>query len=114
MLRPRPGATDEVQRLLDDLDESLSGAHGLVLSFVMQVEPDRLGRVALWHSREDADREATREHTLSVRSRLRHLSMDTQEMLMEVKSGHVPKELTSLLAGDLDIEAKRDLAGAEA
>ncbi len=113
LLRPRPGASEEVQRLLEDLDESLAGSEGLVLSFVTQVETDRLGRVALWHSKEDANHEATREHILSLRSRLRHLSMDTQEVLMEVKSGHVPQELTSLLAGDLDIELNRKLVEAE-
>jgi hypothetical protein len=104
LLRPRPGAVDEVQRLLESLDEALCGSEGLVLSFVTQVQTDRLGRVALWHSRDDANREATREHILSLRSRLQHLSVNTQEMLMEVKSGHVPQELTSLLAGDLDVE----------
>jgi hypothetical protein len=77
------------------------------------VESDRLGRVALWHSKDYANREATREHILSLRSRLRHLSLDTQEVLMEVKSGHVPQELTSLLAGDLDIDETRSLVGAE-
>jgi hypothetical protein len=113
LLRPRPGATEETQRLLEELDGALRGSEGLVLSFVTQVESDRLGRVALWHSKDYANREATREHILSLRSRLRHLSLDTQEVLMEVKSGHVPQELTSLLAGDLDIDETRSLVGAE-
>jgi hypothetical protein len=113
LLRPRTGATKEVQHLLEELDESLSGSEGLVLSFVTQVETDRLGRVALWHSKEDANREATRDRILSLRSRLRYLSVDTQEVLMEVKSGHVPQELTSLLAGDLDVEKTHELVGAE-
>ncbi len=113
LLRPRIGATEEVQRLLDQLDESLASAEGLVLSFVTQVETDRLGRVSLWHSKEDANRVATQEHILSLRSRLRHLSTDTQEVLMEVKSGHVPPEMTSLLAGDLDIENLRAPVTAE-
>jgi hypothetical protein len=109
--RPRSGASDEVQLLLEALDESLSGSEVLLLSFVTQVETDRLGRIALWHSKEDANKEATREHILSLRSRLRYLSLDTQEVLMEVKSGHVPLELTGLLAGDLDMT--RQMAGAE-
>ena len=103
LLRPRPGAIAETQRLLEDLDQALSAADGLLLSFVTQVETDRLGRVALWHTKEDANRAATREHTLSLRSRLRHLALDTQEVLMDVKSGHVPPELTALLAGNLDV-----------
>jgi hypothetical protein len=113
LLRPRKGAFEEMQRLLDELDESLAATEGLILSFVTQVETDRLGRVSLWHSKEDANRVAGQEHILSVRSRLHRLSLDTQELLMEVKSGHVPATMTALLAGDLDIEATRPPAGAE-
>jgi hypothetical protein len=109
LLRPRPGAIEETQRLLEALDDALCDSKGLVLSFVTQVQTDRLGRVALWHSKDDANREATREHILSLRSRLRHLALDTQEVLMEVKSGHVPQELTSLLAGDLDVDEVQSL-----
>ena len=109
----RPGATEETQRLLEALDEALCSSEGLVLSFVTQVKTDRLDRVALWPSKEDANREATREHILSLRSRLRYLSLETQEVLMEVKSGHVPQELTSLLAGHLGAVAAPGLVGAE-
>ena len=109
----RPGATEETQRLLEALDEALCSSEGLVLSFVTQVKTDRLDRVALWPSKEDANREATREHILSLRSRLRYLSLETQEVLMEVKSGHVPQELTSLLAGHLGAVEAPELVGAE-
>jgi hypothetical protein len=105
LVRPRPGASGEAQRLLEDLDESLAGSPGLVFSFVTQAEANALVRVAIWRSKEAANRQATREHVLSVRSRLRFLSLDTEEVLMEVKPGHVPKELTALLAGDLDVDA---------
>ena len=104
LLRPRPGATQDVQALLEELDASLAGSEGLLLSFVTQVEANRLGRVAFWRSKDEANREATRDHVLSLRSRLRFLSVETQEVLMEVKSGHVPPELASLLAGDLEID----------
>ena len=111
LLQPRPGALEETQRLLEALDDALCDSEGLVLSFVTQVQTNRLGRVALWHTKDDANREATREQILSLRSRLRNLSVDTQEVLMEVKSGHVPQELTSLLAGDLDVDGTPALAG---
>jgi hypothetical protein len=104
LLKPRPGATADVQELLEELDASLAGSEGLLLSFVTQVEANRLGRVAFWSSKDEANREATRDHVLSLRSRLRFLSVETQEVLMEVKSGHVPPELASLLAGDLDVD----------
>jgi hypothetical protein len=105
LLRPRPGATEDVQKLLEELDALLAGSEGLVLSFVTQVEANRLGRVAFWHSKDEANREATRDHVLSLRSRLRFLSVDTQEVLMEVKSGHVPPELASVLGGDFDVDS---------
>lgn len=113
LLRPRTGSRDEVQGLMEDLDEELSGSDGLLLSFVTQ-EGERLGRVSLWHSKDDANREATRERVLSLRSRIRYLSLETQEVLMEVQSGHVPRELTALLAGDLETDdSARGLATTE-
>ncbi len=113
LLRPRAGSRDDVQRLVEDLDEELAGSDGLLMSFVTQ-EGDRVGRVSLWHSKEDANREATRERILSLRSRIRYLSMETQEVLMEVQSGHVPRELTALLGGDLVTdESARELATTE-
>lgn len=111
LLRPRPGATADVQELLEELDASLAGSEGLLLSFVTQVEANRLGRIAFWHSKDEANREAMRDHVLSLRSRLHFLSVDTQEVLMEVKSGHVPPELASLLAGELDVDAAIDRLG---
>ena len=99
LLRPRPGGTADVQVLLEELDASLAGSEGLLMSFVTEVESNRLGRVALWHTKEDANREATRDHVLALRSRLRFLSVDTREVLMEVKSGHASPDLASMLAG---------------
>jgi hypothetical protein len=105
LLRPRQGVTADVQALLEELDASLAGSEGLLLSFVTEVEANRLGRVAFWQSKEAANREATRDHVLSLRSRLRFLSLDTQEVLIEVKSGHVSPGLASILAGDVDFDA---------
>ncbi len=113
LLRPRDGRREEVQRLVEDLDGELAGSDGLLLSFVTQ-EGDRVGRMSLWQSKDDANREATRERILSLRSRIRYLSIETQEVLMEVQSGHVPRELTALLAGDLVTdESARELATTE-
>jgi hypothetical protein len=113
LLRPRPGASGDVQALLEELDASLAGCDGLLLSFVTQVESNRLGRISFWQSKEAANREATRDHVLSLRSRLRLLSIDTQEVLMEVRSGHVPPELASWLPGDVDLDTISHLEEAE-
>ena len=112
LLKARPGATEEAQRLLEELDEALCDSDGLVLSFVAQMEAGRYGRIALWHTKEDANREAVRDHILALRSRLRHLSLDTQEVLMDVRSGHIPRELITHLAGDLDTAERAAMAGA--
>jgi hypothetical protein len=90
MLQPRPGSEVEARELLEELDTSLVGADGLVFSLVMSQER-KLGRVALWHSKDDANREATSDHVMSIRSRLRFLSLSTDETLLEVKSGHLPE-----------------------
>ena len=112
LLRPRPGATADVQALLEELDASLAGSEGLLLSFVTGVESNRLGRVSFWQSKDAANREATRDHVLSLRSRLRFLSAETQEVLMEVKSGHVTADLDSILAGGLDSHHRLGAGGA--
>ena len=114
LIKPRPGSENEVQRLMEELDGQLGSCEGLVLSFVTRLETNRLGRVSLWHSKDAANREAHRDHILSLRSRLRVLSLATEEVLLDVKSGHVPRELTQLLAGDLDIELPlKELIGTE-
>jgi hypothetical protein len=113
LLRPRAGAAEDVQRLLEELDRSLASAEGLLLSFLTRLEAGRLGRIAFWQSKEAANREATREHVLSLRSRLRLLSAETEEVLMEVRSGHVPPELVALMAGDLESDTAEQLAEPE-
>jgi hypothetical protein len=90
---------------MEALDVCLAGSPGMILSFVTDSESTRIGRVSLWHSKDDANQVALRDDILALRSQLRRLSIDTQETLMEVKSGHVPEPLAALLAGDLDVES---------
>jgi hypothetical protein len=99
-----PGNSEAAQEALEALDASLAGMPGLILSFVTEVESDRLGRIALWHSKEDANQVAVREDVLALRARLQRLSLSTKETLMELRSGHVPQHLASQLAGDLDLD----------
>ena len=61
MLQPRPGSESEARELLEELDSSLIGADGLVFSLVMSQESSKLGRVSLWHSKDAANREASRD-----------------------------------------------------
>ncbi len=95
-LEPRRGSEDEVERLLEELDATVANAPGLIMSFLLNQEPRRLGRISFWQSKDGANREAANSHVLSLRSRLRHLSVDTEERLLEVTSGFLPEGFSSL------------------
>lgn len=96
ILEPRPGYEAEVERLLDELDVTLSGAPEMVFSLVFRQDQRQLGRMSLWLSKDGANREAANSHVLSLRSRLRYLSVHTEERLLEVKSGFMPEGFASL------------------
>ena len=96
LLQPRPGSESEVLHLLEELDSNLAGASGLLFSVVMGEEAKRLGRVSLWRSKEDANREAVSDRTLSLRSRLRFLSLETTEEMLDVQSARVSEAVSSL------------------
>ena len=96
LLEPRPGSEDQVQHLIEELDVALSGAEGMLFSLVLRQEPRRVGRVSFWLTKDGANREAANHHVLSLRARLRFLSVNTEERLLEVKSGHMPEGFASL------------------
>ena len=96
MVRPRPGSEQEVRRLMEELDSDLAESPGFIFSFVMTRESQRIGRVSLWRSKEDANREAMSQRTISLRSQLHHLSTETEESVMEVESGHLPEGFSRL------------------
>jgi hypothetical protein len=97
LLRPRPSAEADLQHLLEDLDRSLADAPGLLFSFVLSEAGGRFGRVSLWLSKEDANREATSPHILSLRSHLRYLSVEHEETLLQVESGYLPSGFNALI-----------------
>lgn len=104
LIEPKPGNEQETQRVLSMLDEKLASTPGLIFSFVTGLETDRLGRVALWHSKDEANRVAMRDDVLALRARLRALALSTQETLMELSSGYLPEPLAALIAGDMAME----------
>jgi hypothetical protein len=96
LLQPRPGTEAEVGDLLVELDEKLSRGQGLLFSMVI-AEP-RLGRVSVWTSKDAANHEAVSDTTLSLRSRLRYLSLTAEESLLEVENAPATQpELEQLL-----------------
>ena len=100
LLRPRQGEEREAARVLDTLDSHIARAPGLLLSLVMTGETDGLGRVSVWRSKEEANREAMSDRTMALRSRLHQLAATTEEHLFELESGNLRKALESLLALD--------------
>jgi hypothetical protein len=114
LIEPAPGSEIEVERVMEALDRCLANTPGLILSFVTESTGSRLGRVSLWQSREDANQVALRDDILALRAQLRALALNTEEALMDLKSGHVPQHLAAQLAGDLEIEPVAATMGAVA
>lgn len=98
LVEPTAGSGGEAQRVLEALDGKLADTPGLILSFVTELEKDRLARIALWETKEDANRMAMREDILALRSRLRRLTVRTEETLLEVKSASLPPQVAPLLS----------------
>jgi hypothetical protein len=104
LIEPRPGYRQEAQEVLSLLDEKLARTPGLIFSFVTEIEADRLGRVALWHSKEAANHVALRDDILALRSRLLSLVLTTEETLMDLRSGYLPEPIAALINGDMEME----------
>lgn len=65
----------QVEGVLDELEDHLSGLPGYVMGFrfVGHEDEDEVGRVSLWSTHEDADRAATQDHTMVLRARIHQL-----------------------------------------
>jgi hypothetical protein len=104
LIEPKQGNREEMQEVLTLLDAKLAKTPGLIFSFVTEIETDKLGRIALWRSKDQANHIAMREDVLALRARLRSLALNTEETLMELHSGYLPEPLSALLAGDMVME----------
>ena len=87
IMRPVPGRRQEVERLLEELEAWVSQQKGYLFgihlsSFDLTGE---LGRVAVYASREDANRIAVMDHTVALRSQVHDAIMPGHmESLFEV------------------------------
>lgn len=88
VVRPLPGREQEVAELLRELNAHLATQPGFVESYELEDNEDRevLGRVAVWESRQAADRAANTVHTIALRARLQALSRPETDRLFEVVS----------------------------
>jgi hypothetical protein len=103
-MEPKPGRQLEAQVVLRMLDEKLATTPGLIFSFVTAAGADRLGRIALWHSKEEANQVAMRDDILALRARLRSVALSTEETLMQLDSGYLPEPVAALFCGDVELE----------
>ena len=77
LMHPKPGQEERVSQILDDLLSFLPTQPGYVRGYKLSGEPHnpqgRVGRLVVWLSEADANRAATTQHDLSVRSELMQL-----------------------------------------
>ena len=72
VVTPVAGESAEVQRLLNDIEAATAGLPGFVMGgvFTDSEVSDRMGRFALWATREDADKASSVDRVMSLRSEL--------------------------------------------
>ncbi len=87
LVKPVPGASEEVVQLLNQLEDATAVLPGFLMGGVFSdVEAsDRLGRFALWTSREDADKASVTDRVMHLRSELHQRIMPGhEESLFEI------------------------------
>src|SRR5688572_3879311 len=91
LVTPAEGAHDEVLDLLNDLEGATAGLPGFLQGgvFVDSEASNRVGRFALWATREDADKASVTDRVMSIRSRL-HLIIEPGhlESLFEMRGAN--------------------------
>ena len=75
LMRAQDGRRHELEALFDELEEHLSQQQGYVLGFRFEgrEDPEVIGRVAVWQSREVANKAALLTHTQALRSQIHRL-----------------------------------------
>lgn len=72
LARPMEGRDDEAQRLEADLVSHFSTQEGFVAGYRLTARDGgrEIGRITIWESEEAADRAATTQHVMALRSEL--------------------------------------------
>ena len=87
LVTPVPGSAAEVLDLLNQLEDATADLPGFLMGgvFTDSEVSDRLGRFAVWGSREDADKASTTSRIMHLRSELHQRIMaGHDESLFEV------------------------------
>ena len=83
IFEPMPGKQAEVERLLDSLEAVLSKYPGYVMGgrFSAADRPEEVGRLGIWQEHTQADRAATDDDVIALRSQIHQI----------VKTGHMER-----------------------
>ncbi|MSP78957.1 MAG: hypothetical protein EXR67_05330 [Dehalococcoidia bacterium] len=94
LMKVTPGNRKELEHLQEALEEFLSKQKGFVMgiSFESLNDKETIGRITLWVSEEDANRGATLDHTVAIRSRM-HLIMEPGHMEQLVQIIGTPRNV---------------------
>jgi hypothetical protein len=87
VVTPVQGEADPVLRLLNELEEATAGLPGFIMGgvFTDSEASERVGRFALWGSREDADKASSVDRVMALRSELhRRIEAGHLESLFEI------------------------------
>ena len=87
VVTPVRGDASEVSRLLNELEGATAGLPGFLMGgvFTDSEASDRVGRFALWSTRDDADKASSGDRVMALRSELhRRIEAGHLESLFEV------------------------------
>ena len=72
LARPAEGGSEEAQRLEEDLLSHFSAQEGFVSGYRLAARNGgrEVGRITIWESEEAAERAATSQHVMALRSKL--------------------------------------------
>ena len=80
LMTPRPGQEQALTGLLDRLVEYFHDKPGFIAAYRISADPhakdDRVGRISIWQSEEDANRMSSDKHDLALQSEIKLLAVD--------------------------------------
>mgnify|MGYP001612014556 CR=1 FL=1 len=75
VVHPLPDSASRVEALLDQLEAHYATFPGYILGFRYRPagNPGEIGRIAVWHSHQDANHASQNEHVVALRARINAL-----------------------------------------
>ncbi|MBI4312939.1 MAG: hypothetical protein HY681_14355 [Chloroflexi bacterium] len=88
IVHPKPGMSQRVEKVLDDLEATYAKLPGYVMGFRYKPQgvAGELGRIALWRTQQDTDSAARDTHVQALRSQLNTLIQGEHvEQVLEIE-----------------------------